>query len=161
MRENFKEIPLLQQREIEIKAIGPLLRAFCREFGEERVRDVARRALQEISRELGAKSSAGFGGGLESLKKNCVEKWNEGGALKSTVKEDGEECFAFDVSECAFAKLYSELGYGDIGAIVSCDRDASFLEGFDSSLKLERTETLMEGGKRCDFCYRVKKEDEK
>ena len=71
-----------------------------------------------------------------------------------TPRRDDEECCAFDVTRCKFAELYKELGCADLGAVLSCERDAAFLEGFDESLELARSETLMEGGSRCDFCYR-------
>ena len=58
------------------------------------------------------------------------------------------------MTRCKFAELYKELGCADLGAVLSCERDAAFLEGFDKSLELVRSETLMEGGSRCDFCYR-------
>ena len=102
----------------------------------------------------GSAGSAAHGGGLASLKKNCVEKFTEGGALTVTPRRDDEECCAFDVTRCKFAELYKELGCADLGAVLSCERDAAFLEGFDESLELIRSETLMEGGSRCDFCYR-------
>ena len=62
MRENFKEILLLQQREIEAKVMGPLIRAFCREFGEERTYEIVRRTLKEVSREAGRELSERCGG---------------------------------------------------------------------------------------------------
>lgn len=71
MRENFKEIPLLQQREIEAKVMGPLIRAFCREFGEERTYEIVRRTLKEVSREAGRELSERCGGGLDSLRKTA------------------------------------------------------------------------------------------
>lgn len=156
MRENFKEIPLLQQREIEAKVMGPLIRAFCREFGEERTYEIVRRTLKDISRESGRELSTRYGKGLESFKKNCVAKWGEGGAQKSTPRENSDDCCSFDVTYCAFEEIYRELGYGDIGTIISCERDAAFLEGFDEDLELVRSQTLMEGGDCCDFCYRKK-----
>ena len=58
------------------------------------------------------------------------------------------------MTRCKFAELYKELGCADLGAVLSCERDAAFLEGFDENLELVRSETLMEGGTRCDFCYR-------
>ena len=154
MKEGYKEITMLQQREIEARVLAPLIRAFCREFGEERALETARRAIRETARESGRAVSAAHGGGLESLKKNCVEKFNEGGALTVTPRRDDEECCAFDVTRCKFAELYKELGCADLGAVLSCERDAAFLEGFDENLELVRSETLMEGGARCDFCYR-------
>ena len=154
MKEGYKEITLLQQREIEARVLAPLIRAFCSEFGEERALGVVRRAIQDVAREAGRAAAAAHGGGLESLKKNCIAKFNEGGALTVTPRRDDGECCVFDVTRCKFAELYKELGCADLGAALSCERDAAFLEGFDEGLEFERSETLMEGGARCDFCYR-------
>lgn len=155
MRENFVDMPLLQRREIEIKVLGPMIRAFAEVFGEDKTHDLVRETLQNISREQGKEMARG-GGGLENLKNKCVSLWNEGGALEMTVKKDSDSELSFDVTRCDFADLYNELGYGDIGALISCDRDAAFLEGFDSELELLREKTLMDGEKICDFRYRKK-----
>ena len=76
MKEGYKEITLLQQREIEARVLAPLIRAFCREFGEGRALGVVRRAIQDVAREAGRAAAAAHGGGLESLKKNCIAKFN-------------------------------------------------------------------------------------
>ena len=36
------------------------------------------------------------------------------------------------------------MGLGEIGALLSCNRDGAFCEGYDPKLKLERTQTIME-----------------
>ncbi|MDD4159835.1 MAG: L-2-amino-thiazoline-4-carboxylic acid hydrolase [Synergistaceae bacterium] len=155
MKENYTEVPLLQQREIEIKVLGPVIRAFAAEFGKEKTYDLVRKTMQEISRNLG-KNMSSDGNGLENLKNKCVSKWNEGGALETQTKEDSGTVLSFDVTKCEFANLYRELGFADIGALISCDRDAAFLEGFDPGLELIREKTLMNGDPVCDFCYRKK-----
>ena len=153
MKENYVEVPLLQQREIEMRVLGPVIRAFAAEFEKEKTYDLVRRTMQEISRGLGKEKSLG-GGGLENLKSKCVSKWNDGGALEVSIREDSDTILAFDVTRCDFADLYRELGFGDIGTLISCDRDAAFLDGFDPELELVRQKTLMEGEDLCDFCYR-------
>ena len=155
MKENYVEVPLLQQREIEMRVLGPVIRAFVAEFEKEKTYDLVRRTMQEISRGLGKEKSLG-GGGLENLKSKCISKWNDGGALEVSIREDSDTILAFDVTRCDFADLYRELGFGDIGTLISCDRDAAFLDGFDPELELVRQKTLMEGEDLCDFCYRKK-----
>ena len=155
MKNNYVEVPLLQQREIEIKVLGPVIRVFAEEFGKEKTYDLVRKTMQDISRNLGKEISLD-GGGLENLKEKCISKWNEGGALEVNMKEDLDSVLSFDVTRCEFANLYKELGFGDIGTLISCDRDASFLEGFDPELELVREKTIMDGDPLCDFCYRRK-----
>ena len=155
MKENYVEVPLLQQREIEIKVLGPVIRAFAEEFGKEKTFEVAGKALKELSRTLGKEKSLN-GGGLENLKEKCISKWNEGGALEVSKKEDSGSVLSFDVIRCEYANLYRDLGFGDIGTLFSCDRDAAFLEGFDPGLELVREKTIMDGDPLCDFCYKKK-----
>ena len=155
MKNNYVEVPLLQQREIEIKVLGPVIRAFAEEFGKEKTYDLVRKTMQDISRNLGKEISLD-GGGLENLKEKCISKWNEGGAQEVNMKEALDSVLSFDVTRCEFANLYKELGFGDIGTLISCDRDASFLEGFDPELELVREKTIMDGDPLCDFCYRRK-----
>jgi len=157
MKENYVDVPLLQQREIEMRVLGPIVRAFAEEIGKEKACDIVRRTLQEISRKQGAELSKKCGGGLESLKSNCIEKWNANGELEKIPKEDSDETLSFDVTKCDFASLYKELGYGDLGTLISCDRDFAFIDGFDSTIELIRQKTLMTGDKICDFCYRKRK----
>lgn len=156
MREGYKEISLIQQREIEMRVLGPILRAFCEEFGEERTFVTVRRTMREIAHKAGEETAEKFGGGLDSLRENCMKSWHEGGALETIDREDDEDCCRFDVTKCAFAEVYKELGYGDLGTLVSCDRDMAFIDGFDKNLELVRTKTIMEGADCCDFCYRKK-----
>lgn len=158
MRDNYVKIPFLQQREIEIKVLAPLIRAFSAEFGEDRTREVVRRVMRGLALEAGRAAAAEFGSGLDSFKKNCVGAWQEGGALASETREDSDDTLRFDVTRCDFANVYRELGFGDIGALVSCERDVPFTEGFDPAIEFTRSKTLMAGDDRCDFCYKVKKQ---
>ena len=47
------------------------------------------------------------------------------------------------------------MGLGEIGHLLSCERDGAFCEGFDPKIKLTRTQTIMGGAKVCDFRYRA------
>jgi hypothetical protein len=48
------------------------------------------------------------------------------------------------------------LGIPELGALLSCNRDAALIEGFNRNITLERTQTLMEGATFCDFRYEVR-----
>ena len=45
----------------------------------------------------------------------------------------------------------------ELGATLSCHRDAALIEGFDPEVTFERTQTLMEGADCCDFRYSKKR----
>ena len=55
------------------------------------------------------------------------------------------------------AEMYRAMGLGHIGHLLSCNRDFVFSEGYDPNLKLERPQTLMQGGSCCNFRYRYEK----
>lgn len=44
-----------------------------------------------------------------------------------------------------YAEMYREMGLGEIGHLLSCQRGATFCEGYDKRLKLRRTQTIMQG----------------
>ena len=44
-------LPLLQQREIEAKIVGPLFRAFAAEVGEERAREILANVVRDLGRD--------------------------------------------------------------------------------------------------------------
>ena len=54
-----------------------------------------------------------------------------------------------------YPEMYREMGLGEIGHLLSCQRDATFCEGYDKRLKLERTQTIMQGASYCDFKYKL------
>jgi hypothetical protein len=46
------------------------------------------------------------------------------------------------------------MGLGDIGHLMSCNRDGTFCQGYDPKIALERQHTIMDGAPRCTFRYR-------
>ena len=65
--------------------------------------------------------------------------WTKGGALEIEVKEQTDTTFTFNVVRCRYAETYKAMGLGEIGHLLSCNRDGAFCEGYDPKLKLERT----------------------
>jgi len=56
------------------------------------------------------------------------------------------------VTECEWARYFREK-HPTVGYLVACSTDEAFARGFNESLRLQRTSTLMEGGSECDFRY--------
>jgi L-2-amino-thiazoline-4-carboxylic acid hydrolase-like protein len=86
------------------------------------------------------------------------ELWTRGGALEREVIEENERRYRFNVTRCKYADMYREMGLGEIGHLLSCQRDATFCEGYDKRLKLKRTQTIMQGASHCDFDYSYEKD---
>jgi hypothetical protein len=49
--------------------------------------------------------------------------------------------------------MYASLGLQELGGLLSCNRDYALIEGFNPSIKLTRTQTIMEGAPHCDFRF--------
>lgn len=146
-----ERLTLLKRREIEAAFFRALKGPLLEKLTEEELREAAGKAICNEAREAGA-AAAREGKSLEDLKR-VVALWEEGGALELERVDDEAHPLAFDVTRCVYAELYEAMGLKEWGTLLSCDRDAAFLEGFNEELKLTRSETLMEGKKRCDFRY--------
>jgi L-2-amino-thiazoline-4-carboxylic acid hydrolase len=81
------------------------------------------------------------------------ELWTRDGALERDLIEQNERRFRFNVTRCKYAEMYRDMGLSEIGHLLSCQRDATFCEGYDKRLKLKRTQTIMQGASHCDFDY--------
>jgi hypothetical protein len=86
------------------------------------------------------------------------ELWTKGGALDVEVIGRTEDTYSFNVTRCRYSEMYKDMGLGGIGHLLSCQRDGTFCEGYDKRLKLERTQTIMQGASHCDFRFRYEKD---
>ena len=90
---------------------------------------------------------------LETFKA-ILPLWTKDDALTIEVIDDKPGVLDFNVRRCRYAETYKAMGLGDIGDILSCNRDGAFCEGYDPRIKLTRTQTIMGGASHCDFRYR-------
>ena len=84
--------------------------------------------------------------------------WTAEDALEIEPIEMTDERMDFDVTRCRYSEMYKEMGLGDIGHLLSCNRDGDFCLGYNSDMELTRTQTIMKGASHCDFRYRMKKD---
>ena len=54
------------------------------------------------------------------------------------------------VKHCEWARYFNERHPG-VGYLVACSADEAFGRGYNESLRMQRTSTIMEGGSECDF----------
>lgn len=150
-------IGVLKRRTIEAKVLGPVIEAMAAEFGRERVLEVARRVISGIAREQGAALAAAAGGDSIAQFAGTLDRWTADDALRIEVVEQSAEAFGYNVTRCRYAEMYRELGIPELGAVLSCQRDGALIEGFNPSVQLTRTQTLMGGASHCDFRYRLQR----
>ncbi|MFQ5830837.1 MAG: L-2-amino-thiazoline-4-carboxylic acid hydrolase [Candidatus Methylomirabilia bacterium] len=151
--DRLNEVGVLRRREIEARIVAPLLEALAREFDRDGVLNVARDVIIRIAKEQGAQLAEAAGGRTLAHFASSLDLWKRDGALEIDVLEQTEDQFSFNVTRCRYAELYRALGIPELGAILSCNRDFSLIEGFNSHVQLTRTQTIMEGAVFCDFRY--------
>lgn len=151
--DQLNNLGVINRREIEARILAPLIKTLGEEFGRERVLEVARRVVIEIARQQGAALADQSGGsGLKQFA-GTLDNWKKGDALEIELLEQSQARFAFNVRRCRYAEMYRALGIPELGGLLSCNRDAALVEGFNPEIKLTRTQTIMEGAPFCDFRY--------
>jgi hypothetical protein len=154
--DRLNEIGVLNRREIEARILGPVLEALGAEFGRQRVLEVARRVVIDIARQQGMALVEIMGGADLPRFAASLDAWKKDGALEMEVLEQSQARFSFNVRRCRYAEMYRALGIPELGALLSCNRDAALIEGFNPNIKLTRTQTIMEGTPFCDFRYELR-----
>jgi hypothetical protein len=149
----LNQIGVLKRRAIEARILAPMVEAMAREFGAERVHAIVRAVIVEVARRQGAALAAACGGnGLAELH-GTLDRWTADDALRLEVLEQSDDRLDFNVTRCRYAEMYRELGIPELGAILSCGRDGALVEGFNPSVRLTRTQTILGGASHCDFRY--------
>ena len=150
------ELGILARRRIEAAIIAPVYDEMRKAVGEDKARDILRRAIRRAAIDAGTEMASRAAGGadLESFKA-ILPLWTKDDALTIEVVDDKRGVFDFNVRRCRYAETYRAMGLGEIGDILSCNRDAAFCEGYDRRIKLTRTQTIMGGASHCDFRYRA------
>ncbi len=150
--DTLNDVGVLRRREIEARIVGPLLARLAAEFGDG-VYEVARDEIVAIARIQGAALAEQVGGNSLPDFARGLGAWSAEGALETEVIEISEESYAFDVTRCRYAEMYRALGLEDLGATLSCNRDAALIEGFNPNVEFTRTQTIMGGATHCDFRF--------
>lgn len=148
-----KSLPMLERRRIEAGILKHVYETLKASHGIEVAKSTIAQAVRQASIAQGAEMAREDGATTLATFIGRQEQWRRGGALDYDVKAEGETRYAFDVTRCAYADMYREMGLAEIGHLLSCQRDGTFCEGYDARLKLARTQTLMQGASHCDFDY--------
>ncbi len=160
-RNDPKLLPMLERRRIEAEILGHVYETLKASHGAE----LAENAVADAVKASSIKQAQGMAddvGGNTSMQTfvDRQAQWTMGGALEIDVKEQSDDVYRFNVTRCRYSEMYREMGLGDIGHLLSCQRDGTFCEGYDTRLKLTRTQTIMQGASHCDFCYRYEESQE-
>ena len=152
-----ERLGILEQRRIEAAFAKGIYEEMKAELGEAQAKAILTRAVVKLAKATAAEMAKEGPGGQPSLEHFIALQplWTKGDALRiETLRKDATH-YDFNVTRCRYAEMYRQMGLAELGAVLSCNRDGAFCEGYDPKLKLERTQTIMGGATHCDFRYRM------
>jgi L-2-amino-thiazoline-4-carboxylic acid hydrolase len=152
--DRLNAVGVLTRREIEARILAPVIDALGQRFGRDEVVAIVRDVVAGIAREQGRAMADARGDRSLPSFAETLGPWTQDDALRLRVLDDTGEQLAFDVTRCRYAEMYRALGIPELGEVLSCQRDAALIEGFNPDVTLERTQTIMQGATHCDFRYR-------
>jgi hypothetical protein len=145
---------------LQAQVLGPLHAEIVLELGKEKADSILDRAIRKAAIAEGQAFAKKAPGGVTSMADfiKLFDLWTADDALKIDVLEANDEKFDFNVTRCRYAETYKEMGLGEIGPLLSCNRDGTFCRGYDPRIHLERKQTIMEGASCCTFRYKFNTE---
>jgi hypothetical protein len=155
--DRLNAVGVLTRREIEARILAPVVEALGQRFGRDEVVAIVREVVVGIAREQGRAMAEARGDSSLAGFAATLEPWTRDGALEIHIHEQSNEHLSFDVMRCRYAEMYRALGIPELGAVLSCNRDAALIEGFNPDITLTRTDTIMQGAACCPFRYRRSK----
>ena len=154
----MQPVPVLEKRRLQAQVIKPIWEELVARLGQEQARDILDQAIRKAAIEEGLALAAASPGGDTRMPAfiRLYDQWKTGSALETTMLQATDERFDFDVTRCRYAEMYREMGLEAIGDLLSCNRDGTFVQGYNPDITMEREHTIMQGHGRCTFRYRIK-----
>ena len=147
-------LSMLARRRIEAEALGHVYEVLKARDGQASAMQAIGDAVRRSSVAQAQRFAAATEGGTSLQSFIALSGlWQAEDALKIEVREQTDQTYAFDVVRCRYAEMYQAMGLGEIGHLLSCQRDGTFCEGYDPKLTFTRTQTIMQGAGHCDFRY--------
>ncbi len=152
-------MPMIERRRLEANILKFVYETVKQRHGIDEAKAVIGEAVRQASIVQG-QDMAKQADGPTSLQSfaDLLPLWTMDDALQMDVLHSSDTALDFNVTRCRYAEMYREMGIGEIGHLLSCQRDGTFCEGYDPKLKLERSQTIMQGASHCNFRYRYEKD---
>lgn len=155
------DVPLLVRREIEARILKPFVDALGQRFDREEVLSILSSVIQSLAEQAGKEFAQRVPKNDLAGMADVLNVWSDQGGIDIDLLKNEGGNLEFDVTRCRYAELYERLGMGDLGTILSCNRDGCFAAGFNPDITLERTRTIMENASHCDFRFKKNTETSK
>ncbi|MEZ5844579.1 MAG: L-2-amino-thiazoline-4-carboxylic acid hydrolase [Hyphomicrobiaceae bacterium] len=153
-------MPMIEKRRIEAAMLKHVYDTLKESHGKEVAQATIGKAVRASALEQARELAAAVGG--RTSMQTFIDRqaqWRMGNALETELVEQTPTTYAYNVTRCRYAEMYREMGLGEIGHLLSCMRDGTFAEGYDSRIRMTRTQTIMQGASHCDFRYRLVQPD--
>jgi hypothetical protein len=146
---------ILRQRRIEAAFAKGVYEEMKAELGEAKAKAILSSAVVKMAKDTAAEMAKDAPGGEPSLAHFIALQplWTKDDALRIETLRQDDTHYDFNVTRCRYAEMYREMGLAELGAVLSCNRDGAFCEGYHPKMKLERTQTIMGGAPHCNFRY--------
>jgi L-2-amino-thiazoline-4-carboxylic acid hydrolase len=155
-KNDSNELNRIEKRAIEASAIAPIIQAVAQRIGKEEALAILQEVNEKEAFQRGETIRNQLGHtGIPELVEDLAT-WGIGGEMEMEVLEQISTTYHFNITHCPYYEKYRELGFVDYGVAFSCCRDEPFARGFHPQLKLERSQTIMEGAGYCDFRYTLR-----
>lgn len=156
----INDIPILLRRKIEAMLLAHVLEVITERSGREEAEAVIGDTCSRSAIEQGQQLAEALGRAPDLTDFAAIQpNWTREDALQIENIEMTAEKMDFNVTRCRYAEMYREMGLGDIGHLLSCNRDGDFCIGYNPEIELTRTQTIMKGATHCDFRYRMNPKD--
>lgn len=155
---SLHDMPILLRRRVEAMILKHVLDVITERSGREEAEAVIGETCSRSAIEQGKQLAAELDHAPDLTDFAAIQPaWTREDALRIETIEASEEKMDFNVTRCRYSEMYKEMGLGDIGHLLSCNRDGDFCIGYNPDIELTRTQTIMKGASHCDFRYRMKK----
>ena len=144
----MSELTYFERRKIQMEYAVPLIRDLQAILGEETIL----KALEERTRRQ-IETTPQWGEPDFSRMAEGTKVFAAGDALQYEVIAADDAAFDMNVHQCGYAEMMEALGGRDIGHHLVCNGD--FAAAKRIGMRLDRTQTKMQGGDLCDFRYRA------
>jgi predicted hydrocarbon binding protein len=157
---DVNDLPILLRRRIEAMILKHVFDVIAERSGQEEAEAVIGETCSRSAIEQGKHLAATFDHTPDLNDFASIQHlWTREDALRIEPLEQTDEKMDFNVTRCRYSEMYREMGLGDIGHLLSCNRDGDFCIGFNPDIELTRTQTIMKGASHCDFRFRMKKKE--
>ena len=143
-----------------------LAKEFVRVLGKEKaheaIRDAFARTAPETAKEFCVaydkeyplSKFEDFVIGITDLYEYHLEKSTSEMAFTGTVIEASDSHITLEMTECLWADVFKELGETELGFTMCCLGDFDRAQALSHKLKLDMTQTIMQGDECCHQTYR-------